>query len=99
MAGKTNGARGKPRAPFGTQEKRYLDPYSQEQQEGPGAIALAAGDRAQVQVGQPVDVTAFQGEGRSVGEPQARADDGVPAGGRPVGVRAGERARAAADFK
>src|SRR5207247_8713287 len=58
-------------------------------------VALRARDRAELQVGEAVDVTALEREGTRGAEPDAATDHRRDARGRPVGVGTGGATRAA----
>src|SRR6266576_2096871 len=60
-----------------------------------GLVARRARDRAELQVGEAVDVTALEREGARGAEPDAATDHRREARGRPVGVGTGGATRAA----
>src|SRR6266550_2811266 len=72
-----------------------LECPASENQERAGLVALRARDRAELQVGEPVDVTALEREGASGAEPDAATDRRSKSRGGPIGVGTGAATRAA----
>src|SRR6266545_2942231 len=90
------GGRSAPRASHAGDK---LERPAGENGERAGLVAVRARDRAELQVGEPVDVTALEREGARGAEPYGATDHRRVTRGGPVGVGASGAASAAAQLK